>query len=244
VGVFFAQKGNEFSYKEFKVENHLGTTKLSMICPYPHTEFSLKDENGAVVLKAKAAVLATMFNSFNDELDLEVFYIGQSYGIDGERKAPDRLMKHSTLQAIYHEALTRSPDKEIWLMLWSFTEIIFTSIDGISNEYRVTEEQDLLHTKEMFERGISEQQKINFTEAALIRYFQPEYNSIFKDTFPTPAHSTYSECYDLDLHTVCVELQTKEVNCRLWSKHVQPKWTHYAVYSLHTYEERKGFLNI
>ena len=47
--------------------------------------------------------------SAHDDLDLEVLYVGQAYGPDGRRSASERLAKHETLQAIYGEAVRRSP---------------------------------------------------------------------------------------------------------------------------------------
>ncbi|MCK5171805.1 MAG: hypothetical protein KAR47_00325, partial [Planctomycetes bacterium] len=91
---------------------------------------------------------------------------------------------------------------------------------------------------EVTNTDITEQQQVNFTEAALIRYFQPPYNKIYKNSFPDPAHSTYSECYDIDLNMVCVEVQTEDLMLRLWSEHVEPKWIHFCSFPLHSREDR------
>ena len=78
----------------------------------------------------------------------------------------------------------------------------------------------------------------------MIRYFQPEYNKIFKDTFPNPAHKTYAECYDLDINSVAVELNTEDSYCRLWSEAVPPRWTHFIHYALHSRAERQAMFDI
>ena len=77
---------------------------------------------------------------------------------------------------------------------------------------------------------ITEQQQINFTEAALVRYFKH------------PAHKTYSQCYDLDLNAVNVELQTEEIMCRLWSPSVAPSWTHFAMLNFTPLRSEKAYL--
>ncbi len=64
----------------------------------------------------------------------------------------------------------------------------------------------------------TEKQRINFTEAALIRTFLPKYNKEYKDTFPNPAHKSYSECYDLDLNAIIVETDTSHVRRWLYSE--------------------------
>ncbi|TKG97822.1 hypothetical protein FC678_26315, partial [Peribacillus simplex] len=42
---------------------------------------------------------------------------------------------------------------------------------------------------------IRKKQEINFTEAALIRYFQPKYNDIMKYRFPSRTHTEYSDLF-------------------------------------------------
>ena len=99
-------------------------------------------------------------------------------------------------------------------------------------------EEDSEHIATVLSTKITEQQEINFTEAALIRYFQPPYNKTYKDSFPNPAHVTYSECYDIDLNMVNIEVQTEEVKARLWSEAVQPRWVHFCSFPLHSREDR------
>ena len=176
-------------------------------------------------------------------LDTEVLYVGQAYGEGGSRVAPERLKTHSTLQGIYAEALRASPDTEIWIALWSFELMILTSFDS-RFPVATTLEQDDSHIANVLGKGISEQQQINFTEAALIRYFQPEYNTMFKESFPSPAHSTYAECYGLDLNTVNVELQCEPLGCRLWSNVVAPEWDHFVTFPLHSPEARKEMFDL
>jgi hypothetical protein len=77
----------------------------------------------------------------------------------------------------------------------------------------------------------------------LIRFFEPEYNKLYKDTFPNPAHKTYSECYELDINSVAVELDSENIRCQLWSPKILPAWTHFIVYPLHSKEERKSMFN-
>jgi hypothetical protein len=92
--------------------------------------------------------------------------------------------------------------------------------------------------------GINEQQKINFTEAALIRYFEPPYNKIYKDTFPNPAHSTYSQCYELDINSICIELQTSElVNCQFFSSTIPKAPWHMKDFQLHSKAERRSMFD-
>lgn len=211
---------------------------LAFSSQYPFNWFSFS-ENGKVILEGRTALLVPRLGpQFKPYLDFEVLYIGQAYGEDGNRTARERLQTHSTLQKIYSEAISRTPDKEVWLALWSFMPNLIMSFDGQSKIYGTTTEEDDAHTEKVLNTEITEQQQINFTEAALIRYFQPKYNKIFKHSFPNPAHETYSECYDLDVNSVSVELNTEQSFSRLWSMSVEPRWIHQIVYPLHSKSER------
>lgn len=240
-GQFLIQEGGEITSEKFAISNLAGRN-LRFECPYPHTEYFFYDEKDAVLASGKTALLLqSLQGDFSKYLSLEVLYVGQSYGVEGVRSAPQRLQNHSTLQEIYAEAIRKTPDKEIWLVLWGFTPTVLLGIDGISKTFDKSDDEDNLHIRKFYNDFISEQQLINFTEAALIRYFEPAYNQIFKNTFPNPAHSTYSDCYNLDIYSVNVELQTEEINCQLYSPKVAPKWVHLASFILHNSRERKSY---
>jgi hypothetical protein len=87
---------------------------------------------------------------------------------------------------------------------------------------------------------VTEQQEINFTEAALIKYFQPQYNKMFKNSFPSPAHATYSQCYALDINSVMVEIDTDDLNAPLWSAAVPAQYHHFITYEMHSPNDRRS----
>jgi hypothetical protein len=244
-GQYCVQRGRTPEYHGFKTNNYLGTARVRVECPYPYTEFRIFSESGEVLSQGKVAVLLSQFVRPHGGLfDLEVLYIGQAFGQDGKRTAPDRLKAHSTLQNIYAEASRLSPDQEIWITLCSFQPILLASFDGRSKEFDTTDAEDEEHMRHVLKATVTDQQKMNFTEAALIRYFQPEYNKTYKDTFPNPAHSTYSQCYDLDLNLVHVELETEIIRSRLWSQSVKPQWAHFCEFPLHSREQRRSMFDI
>jgi len=244
-GVFKIQKGESFESHNFLTHNLLGTSQVTFEADYPYTECRIRDQKGNVISSGKTAlVLATFGSMYWNLLDLEVLYVGQAYGESGERTAIDRLQKHSTLQSIYAEAIQRSPDQDVWIVLMNYEYLLLSSIDGRSKDYEATEEEDTAHIHNVVSTPISEQQRINFAEAALIKYFLPEYNKIFKDTFPHPGHSTYSQCYELDLNTLCIELGTEQIMSRLWSSKVPPAWNHFYQFPMHSVEERKKMFDL
>jgi hypothetical protein len=244
-GELRVHKGYDVVSHPFAFENNTGINDLQLDCPFPHTWIRLMERNGDLVTGIKAAILASRVPSLRRELDLEVLYIGQSYGVEGARTAPERLLKHETLQGIYATALQNSPDFEIWLLLLSFHEpMILASFDGRTKKYGTTIEEDDAHIDRILNTDISEQQRINFTEAALIRYFKPPYNVMYKERFPNPAHQTYSQCYDLDLNTISVEIQTDDMGFSLWSETAKPNWVHLAQFPLHSPAERKSMFEL
>lgn len=248
---FKIQNKEKFEDLPLKFINEFTGPKIEFKSTYPYNIFEIF-ENDELVTSAKVSPFLQTNLQYPhriDFLDFEVLYIGQSYGVDGARTAPDRLVSHSTLQGIYSEAISNNPDSEIWLALASFTQINLTMYDGrtkFTNEERELDRERFKHVYHKLNwEGINEQQKINFTEAALIKYFQPPYNKIYKDTFPNPAHSTYSECYDLDINSVCIELNTSRmVNCQFYSSTIQKAPLHMKDFLLHSKEDRKSMFEM
>lgn len=238
-GRFFIQRAHRRQFVKFVTANRLGTADVRVECEYPYGQFRFLDMTGTPILHGKTSLLIAQMGWKDWEyLDLEVLYVGQAYGAAGARTAADRLRQHSTLQQIYSEALHRSSDQEVWLVLISVETQLLASFDGISGRYGTTTAEDDAHRSRVLRTPITERQMINFTEAALIRYFQPTYNSLLKDTFPNPAHTTYSECYDVDVNAVSTEIDTEDLGCRLWSAAASSKWVHVCTYPLHSRAER------
>ena len=60
-------------------------------------------------------------------MKMEVLYIGQSYGKNGERTALDRLSSHSTLQKILIDCHSKYRDKRIYVLLLQFSSQLLSS---------------------------------------------------------------------------------------------------------------------
>jgi hypothetical protein len=244
-GDFLVQDANDRRAYPFAVVNGLGENDLRIECPYPHTQLRIYDEAGDLIHRSKAASLATLYGSrdVRSELALEVLYVGQAFGRKSKRTASERIRSHSTLQSIYSEAILRSPDKEIWIVLWHFEPRLIASFDGRWNQYEASSDQDDAHLHTVLNTPLNEQQQINFTEAALINYFKPQYNYLFRDVFPSPAHRTYSQCYDLDINSLTVEVNTEDFHAPLWSENVQREWHHIITYHFHSTAERRSMFD-
>ncbi len=214
----------------------------SLECPYPHTFMVLKSGNCGAAYKA--AILAAKVPGMKDHLALDVLYVGQSYGDEGSRTAFDRLRSHATLQAIYAKSQAERPDQDIWLVLWNLKSQWLTVMDGVSTEFQMSETENDAHNSKLLRQDLADALEINLAEAALIRYFQPPFNVTFKKNFPRPEHNSYSECYEWDLNSLVVEVNMEDSGCMLRSASAPAKWHHTAVFSFHSEEERRSFLDM
>lgn len=249
---YFIHEQDKRHERIFRVK--INTDEYDFHTQYPYNYFSLVNKNNSNLNRHyKLAVIVDTIhrksNSIETLLDFEVLYIGQAYGQDGKRTAIDRLDAHSTLQKIYSEAMQRNPDSEIWILLASFLQKNISVMNGIISMPQSNEKEDYNRWMNFNngENPFSEKQKINFTEAALIKTFLPQYNKEYKDTFPNPDHSSYSECYSLDLNAIVVEMDMSETRRWLYSSSKTrktdnfPYWQYGQFYFVNDEERYKIF---
>jgi hypothetical protein len=214
---------------------------------YPHSTFRIiVDDNE--ILFAKSSVYYTMHTrNHTEEFDAELLYIGQSYGKKRERKVSERLKNHSTLQKIYSEISQNNPDREIWLNLLSFEQTMNMSFDGLSGTSK-RKENDVQNAAIVMQKftnnEFNEKEIINFTEAALIKYFRPKYNVVFKDIFPSIDHKSYKEAIDLDVNCVAFELDTQCINLKLYTDEVKPNFSNMVTYTFKSKQNRKNLFDM
>jgi hypothetical protein len=195
--------------------------------------------DGLLTTDIKTSLLyPCLTKSYDSILDLKVLYIGQAFGKEGERLATHRLRSHATLQTIYADILSRSPNQDPWLVLWHFEPYYISAFGSPYKNAEVSFEASYKHYEKILATGISLDQQITIAEAALIRYFSPEYNTEYKTSFPDNSHSSYSQCYALDFNSIAVELDTASIITRLWTNSASPDWIHVASYFLHSEQER------
>ncbi len=227
-------------------------SELEFHTEYPYNLFTLSDKNG-VLLGARPS---TLIDSIQVEdnidlpyLDYEVLYIGQAHGKDGKRTALDRLSSHETVQKIYTHSLTQNPDSDIWILLTNFSQQSILMAAG-ADLIKVNKEDEKIEKKKlehMFDNNgifISDRQKINFTEAALIKYFQPKYNIEFKNSFPSAKHTSYSECYALDIKALTIELDTSENTRKFFTKKTGKTHHHMKMFEFNSDSDRISLMEV
>jgi len=213
---------------------------------YPHREVQTFNDRGECIRYLPASAIS--FKQRPHDLNhlfrkLKVLYIGQAFG-GGNRTAIDRLRSHSTLQKILAEASYDSPDSEIMVLMIEYEQYrVISSIDGRAKE-AIRDERDQKRFVSIIDNPLKKGQQISLAEAALIRYFQPKYNKIYKKKFPSRELKVLAQCYEYDFSALAVEINTDELRLTLYSDSVQPAMHHTANIDLVDHEERAGFFHM
>ena len=176
-----------------------------------------------------------------DGYPFKVKYIGQAYGKNGSRNAIDRLLKHETLQKI---SLKGTPDgyklQLILLELEKKNRIMTTFNPDGQNKDDGSRIQSGLD--KLFDTTHAEQ--ISIFEAAFIRYFYPDYNKEFKDSFPSTKLKILQDCYKKDFQQVAAEICIDNLPFQLYSDSVEPLHEHIALFDLHKDSNRRAFFSM
>ncbi len=239
VAIVHSRSGNKkrFFYLKVSVTN---SDKLEVRSHYPYTAIEVFVNNKRLFSSNVSTILAKQPQVIDEDLDLEILYIGQSFSNSANYSIRKRLENHSTLQSIYAEAIKNFPTDEIWIGLFYFEQQSVLATSGMAGEIKVSSKEDKQHFERSLSHTVSDQQMVNYVEAALIKYFQPTYNKVFKKQFPSPAHSTYSECYDLDINTLAVVFASDCIGCRVYTDSRSPDIIHPAQFKLHSTDDRKS----
>lgn len=232
-----AQKRSRFKMPFFLADD-VATVELA---PYPHREFHGKSDKGEV-LRYVPAMSVSLSGLIEEPAlqQLEVLYVGQAFA-EGKRTALDRLRSHSTLQRILAEMHYEMPDDEVLLLAFEYVPYrVITFFDGIDKK-AISDDRDQARFKSILDNPLTAAQQICLIEAGLIRYFQPRYNIIYKDSFPASEQAVLNSCYDLDFSALIVEIDTEELDLPLYSPLVAPNVHHVAKFDLFDPGTRRSF---
>ncbi|URN05495.1 hypothetical protein LUW74_20725 [Actinomadura madurae] len=249
--IFRVQEMGEFAEFPVTLTVDTGGRRLEVKSEWPYDEFKVVDTNtGRDVFKAPVALFVHHVKSEgwpDIAYNQEILYIGQAFGKAGERTAFDRLKSHATLQRIYSEVRA---DKEIWLSLCSISDVAMLQSMAppripvsIANE-DANKERRTEMLRWYYSGEFRDKEAVALAEAALIRYFQPEYNKIFRDNFPDPAHVSSRKCYDLEINTLAIELHGYLIDTRYWSSTIEPNTLHVQAFPLFSEQDRKNMFDM
>lgn len=186
-------------------------------------------------------ILALELRRLSKEMNFKVLYIGQAYGDDGSRSAIDRLRKHETLQKISIKGIPIDYTLSVTLVEVASETRVITMFNPFSKERDATGKRISSGLDKLF--GTSEAERTALYEAAFIRYFQPEYNKIFKDSFPSTNLKTLRNCYDKDFASLVCEYCFDYHPYNLFSDQIISKDCHMATYDLHKDADRHVFFS-
>lgn len=178
----------------------------------------------------------------SDAIKFEVKYVGQAYGQHGSRSAIDRLLKHETLQKISLKGVPQGYRLTLLLLEIEPSNQLITSINPFAKNTQDAEARIQQGLSKFF--NTNEEERITLYEAALIRYFYPDFNKEFKDSFPSTNLKILRDCYEKDFAAVVAEICIDDLPFRLWSSKVEPKLHHIAKHDLHKSEDRRMFFGV
>lgn len=170
--------------------------------------------------------------------DFEVLYIGQAFGAGGSRNALTRLRKHETLQKISLNGLPKDHDLYVLMIEVKRANNLFTFINPNAQQ---KSEGDRIDNGLQVLFTLDDAQRTALFEAAFIRYFEPEYNKTFKDSFPSTNQKCLEKCYAKDFSAISAEIHIDGMPFTLSSAKVAPKDGHSTFFDLHSDESRQVF---
>lgn len=204
-----------FSVLQQTTEYHWERHEITTPTMLDGLEFDLIVEGPKVILKNERGQIEWFDNTFiflgwfaaawgevhsiNSLLELTVKYIGQTEISDDYI----RFDGHEKLNSVSNDVIALRPHREVWVKMLAFPSPYFRAmvIPGIESPYRT----DWLPGGGLVENVPYKEWK-TIVEGALIKYFNPEWNKHYKNSFPSESHTSYRFFYDRDIRSVIVEL--------------------------------------
>jgi len=215
----------------------------------PDTEFLQREGDGWILTNSSGGRFWPRMDRVLQRLSaicehqaFKVLYIGQAYGADGSRNAIDRLLNHGTLQKISLQGIPAGYRLMLMLLDVAPGNRLITMINPFAQEQdpnlsRIEQGLDFLATT-------TEAERTTLFEASFIRYFQPKFNKVFKDSFPSTNMSVLTGCYSKDIAAVVAEINHDELPFKLYSDTVEAAYDHTAHHDLHKDEDRRVFFGL
>ena len=219
-GDFKVQDGSGYEKHRFKGKQQLDGNILNVFGNnFPENRIHFQAFNGQIATVPAFKFVFDCESELEGKGDLEVLYVGQSYGKEGEILALDRLSAHRTLQRILADTLYECPDHEVLLLLFRYEHYkkISSTEGDFSLEPQASEEEEKKHFERTFNVLFERRNRVSLAEAGLISYFKPPYNKIYKETFPSRKHKILEELLNEDFSSLMIEIDTSNIGTKLYS---------------------------
>ncbi|WP_457324857.1 hypothetical protein [Roseateles sp. P5_E11] len=184
---------------------------------------TLAEQTGHTVEMTCAVLAAQSQHALGDHTRLEVLYIGQTFGAQGDRLAVDRLSRHSTLQRILADVADECGRDEVLLLglTYGHAKNMLSTAGNRWVEPSATSAEEHAHWKKAGSQTFTRRDRILLAEAALINYFKPHYNLQHLDSFSTKERrrklKTLRSLFREDFSALMVEISTSAIGAKLWS---------------------------
>ena len=193
------------------------------------------------VRKPPSEFFLQLLHKNSDGNRFEVKYVGQAFGTQGSRNSLDRLKKHETLQKIALRGVPNEYTLAVLLLEIQPSNQIFTLLNPNAETKSEGKERLALGQKKLY--GTSEHERITLYEASLIRYFKPQYNKEFKNSFPSTNMKVLRDCYAKDFSAIIAEICFEDMPFYLCSETISPSGFHIVNINLQTSEDRQVFFS-
>lgn len=210
----------------------------------PHSKIHIVNEKGEPVRMLFAHGLSQHPEILKREPwinDLEVLYVGNVYGT-GTLSAFQRLESDSALMELLTRIRAALPDDDIIVYAFEYLPYELVPMFGaLKPQAAETQESRFTSTQD---NPLNEFQKTCMEQAALIEYFQPEWNTPEKRVNEPEADKVFQSCEKLDFSGVVIEISTVRSHFQLYSKTVPPMFHHMNILDLSDPGKRSAFFEI
>ena len=174
-------------------------------------------DNRGLVVNGGKILVSDLILAVDAQVIVNVLYIGQAQGKDGNRNTKNRLVSHSTLQRILADVNDYQISYDLRIISFGISENLMwtnltteeTSNASLNDIYSLENNQ--------FNFSINFSDTINLVEAKLINYFKPSrYNKDFVKNFVTSKTHVSYEQYNKLFNSMSISLNALE-NFRLIS---------------------------
>jgi len=169
--------------------------------------------------------------------DLEVVYVGQSFG-----NMNTRIAKHEKIKEVALRVIEDSSNEEVIVICidCAVNDNVFGIISAESRPDVSAGWMKRLQKKAA--KRVSAQQLVTLYEASLISYFKPIYNTEYKESFIGRGFKSYDQIYNTDFNYVSAAIAIPEqFKTRIWSQHItQPAFIHHDHFPLETPKQKKS----
>lgn len=237
---YFIQSG--FTHIKYESVSCLPPNTYSVeVSQFPHDTISCLDKEGNLVDRINSLhFLYTLPEHLRP--DLEVLYVGRSYGQKYRLNVLDRLndQRHDNLLDILINSTSNEPDSELVVLTYNFNyEKRFISMDSQfpGPDHLFSLEIDRINYLKSLR--INRKLKIDIIEEGIINYFDPPFNKYLTKSIPKMSSSTIRAFQKMDLGGVIIEFYSKEHGLKLKSKRVSPRKLHYIPFGV--FKEKNRF---